>query len=110
MAEDITRQGVAAGKHEIEYEGDNRVVYDEVTLGTYDSAADGNGNTYNVLDTYGFSRVKAVHVEVVDGQPYIANYDMANNAILVYALDGTGEVAAATALNVDLRIEVRGNG
>lgn len=118
--EDITRNGIAGrGDHDIEYEGDTKVIYDEITLGTYDNAADGNGNLFHVLQIYGYDRLKIVHVEVADGTPVVAQYDYINNAIRLFrqANDGTGtaddpltEVSAGTAMNVDLRVEVRGNG
>lgn len=119
MPEDITRNGVAGqSDHDIAYEGQYRVVYDEITLGTYDNAADGNGNTFNVREIYGLSRLGIVHVQV-DAAALTAQYDYTNNAIRLYrqANDGTGsaedpltEVSAGSVLNVDLRIEVRGMG
>lgn len=117
--EDITRNGVAGGKHDVEQEGNTRTVYDEVVLGTYDNAADGNGNAFNIPNVYGFSRLKKVDVQVADGSGYKAAYDYVNDSIRVFAQanDGTGtaedpltEVAAGTALNITLRIEARGMG
>lgn len=118
MAEDITKNGVAAGKDDISYEGEYRVVYDEITLGTYDNAGDGAGNGFDPTMEYGFSRLGIVHVEV-EAAGYVAQYDYDNYSIRVYqqANDGTGtagdalvEVPAGTALNIDLRVEIRGMG
>lgn len=116
--EDITRNGVAAGKNDREHEGGTTVIYDELALGTYDNAGDGAGNSFDPRDVYGFGRIGIVTVQVI-AAGYIAQYDYDNNSIRVYqqANDGTGtagdalvEVAAGTALNIDLRLEVRGMG
>ena len=112
MAEDITRNGISgSNQHDIGYEGEYRVIYDDITLGTYDNASDGNGNTFNVLDIYGFSRLGIVTVNV-KAAGYVAQYDYDNNSIRVYQAGADGsalsEVSAGTALNIDLRVEIRG--
>lgn len=110
MPESMTRVGVAAGKHEIEYEGDNRVIYDAWDLSTYDPNSDGTGNAFDPEMEYGFSRVKSLHVYVADGSVYDARYDHAAGAVRLYNRDGTGEVGNNTTVDVTLRVEVRGNG
>lgn len=107
--ESITRNGVAAGKHDVAAEGQYRVVYDSVTLGDYDSANDGAGNTFDPTASYGFSRLGIVHVEV-EAASYEAQYDYANNSIRVYNLSDGSEVTQGTTLNIDLRVEIRGMG
>jgi len=110
--EDITLNGVSpTGQHEPHY-GDEKTVYDEVTLGTYDSATDGNGNSFDVAGIYGFARLLEVRVTVLgsDAADYYAVYDYTNNSVLVFNRDGTGEVAQGTALNIDMRVRVEGTG
>lgn len=110
--EDITLNGVSpTGQHEPHY-GDEKRVYDEVTLGSYDNASDGNGNSLDVARIYGFARLLNVEIEVLgaDAADYYARYDYTNNSVLVFNQDGTGEVAQGTALNIDLRLRVEGTG
>lgn len=110
MAEDITHDGVAArDKHDIAAEGPTRVIYDEITLGTYDASNDGTGNTFDPGFEYGFSRLGIVHCEVVAAS-YEAQYDYQNNSIRVYNLSDGTEVAQGTTLDISIRIEVRGMG
>ena len=119
MAEDITHNGVAAlDRHDIVAEGATRVVYDEITLGTYDANNDGAGNAFDPTFEYGFGRIGIVTVHVV-GAGYVAQYDYDNRSIRVYqqANDGTGtagdplvEVPQGETLNIDIRVEVRGTG
>lgn len=109
MPQDMTHVGVASGKKDRENEGATEVVYDVWTLATYDPDSDGTGNDFDPNFVYGFSRVHKVNVTVEDGSPYVAQFDHDDNCVRLYALDGTGEVGNATAVNVDLRFEVRGN-
>lgn len=108
--EDITLNGVSpTGQHEPHY-GDEKRVYDEVTLGTYDSADDGTGNALDVAQVYGFARLLHVDVQVVGAEAYEARYDYANNSIRVFNLSDGTEVAQGTALGIDLRLRVEGTG
>lgn len=113
MAEDITKNGVAAGKHDIAAEGQYRVIYDDITLGTYDNATDGNGNAFDPTVEYGFSRLGIVNVNV-QAAGYVAQYDYDNGSIRVYESAGAEgaltEVAQGETLNIDLRVEIRGMG
>jgi hypothetical protein len=110
MPQNMTHNGVAAGKHDRENEGAVTVVYDEYTLNDYDPDSDGSGNDFDVKSEYGFSRLMSVDVQVVDSQAYVAAFDIDNQIVRLYALDGTGEVGNSTTVNVDLRFEIRGMG
>lgn len=109
--EDITLNGVEpVGRHEPHY-GDEKVVYDEVTLANYDNASDGNGNDFDVSQIYGFSRLFLVDLEVLGTDAYEARYDYTNNSILVLDLSSSGaEVSQGTTLNIDIRVRVIGTG
>lgn len=109
MPQNMTHVGIAAGKNEVDYEGDSRVVYDEWTLNNYDPDSDGSGNDFDPA-YYGISRLKTFHVHVADSQAYVARYDYENGVIRLYNVDGTGEVGNNTTVDVDLRVEVRGMG
>jgi len=110
MPQEMTQNGVASGKNNREAEGATTVIYDEWTLGDYDPDDDGTGNDFDPGKVYGFSRFHAFDVRVADGQALDAEYDHDEGAIRLYNRDGTGEVGNSTTVNVDLRIEVRGNG
>lgn len=108
--EDITLNGVSpTGQHEPHY-GDEKRVYDNVTLGDYDSDDDGDGNSFDVASIYGFSRL--LHVDVViDGtDAYYARYDYENRSIRVFDINDGSEVSQGTTLDLDLRVRVEGTG
>jgi len=106
MAENITRNGMQpTGRHEPHY-GDEKRVYDEVTLDDY---SDG-GNDYDVTQTYGFARLLNVDVQVLGAEPYAARYDYENNSIRVFDLGSGDEVEEGTELGLDLRLRVEGTG
>ena len=106
MAENITRNGIEpVGRHEPHY-GDEKRVYDNVTLGDYVSG----GNDYDLARTYGFARLLNVDVQVLGAESYTARYDYENNAILVFDLGSGDEVANGTTLDIDLRLRVEGTG
>jgi len=117
--EDVTLNGVSpTGQHEPHY-GDEKAVYDEVTLGDYDNDNDGNGNSFDVAAIYGFARVLFVEVQVLGADGYVARYDYTNDSIRVFqqANDGTGsagdelvEISQGTTLDIDLRVRVVGTG
>lgn len=110
MAEDIERQGVEpTGRHEPHY-GDEKTVYDLVTLGTYDADADGAGNKYDVSHIYGLARLLDVRVDVLGTDAYTARYDYENHSIRVLDMATGDEVAQGTALNIDLRLVITGTG
>lgn len=110
MAESITRNGIEpVGRHEPHY-GDEKVVYDEVTLGDYDADDDGNGNSYDLMTSYGFSRLLLVEVQVLGGAAYEARYDYTNESIVVLALSDGTEPAQGTTLDIDLRLRIVGTG
>lgn len=110
MTEDITRNGVEpTGRHEPHY-GDEKRVYDEVTLGVYDANNDGAGNFYDVTHVYGFARLLNVDVQVIGAESYEARYDYANNSIRVFDLGSGDEVAQGVELNLDLRLRIEGTG
>jgi hypothetical protein len=109
MPQSMTHVGVASGKKDREAEGATTVVYDAWTLNDYDPDSDGTGNDFDPSFEYGYSRVHTVDVYVADGSAYVAQYDHDQGAIRLYALDGTGEVGNNTTVDVDLRVEVRGN-
>lgn len=108
--EDITLNGVSpTDQHEPHY-GDEKVVYDNVTLGNYDSANDGTGNAIDVAQIYGFVRLLYVEVQVVGTDAYEARYDYANNSIIVLNISDGTEVTQGTTLDIDLRLRVVGTG
>ena len=108
--ESITLNGVSpTGQHEPHY-GDEKRVYDEVTLGDYDSADDGTGNTIDVSQIYGFARLLHVDVQVDGTDAYYARYDYTNNSIRVFNANDGSEVAQGTTLDLDLRLRVEGTG
>lgn len=110
MSEDITRNGVEpVGRHEPHY-GDEKIVYDSVTLGDYDADDDGGGNTYDVARVYGFARLLYVHVQVDGDDSYEARYDYENNSIRVFDLSDGSEVTQGTTLGIDLRLRIVGTG
>lgn len=108
--EGITLNGVSpTGNHEPHY-GDEKRVYDNVTLGDYDPDSNGNGNSFDVASIYGFARLLHVDVQVDGTDAYYARYDYANNTVRVFnATDGT-EVAQGTTLDIDLRVRIEGTG
>ena len=110
MGEDITHNGVAArDRPEHVTEGTSRVTYDEITLGTYDANNDGAGNAFDPTFEYGHGRIRAVHLNV-EAASYEAQYDYDNRSIRVYNISDGTEVAQGTALDIDIRVEVRGTG
>lgn len=109
MPQNMTHVGVSAGKHDIDYEGESRVVTDKWTLNDYDPDNDGSGNDFDPA-YLGITRLKSFEVYVADGSAYVAQYDEDVQAIRLYNVDGTGEVAGATTVDVDLKIVVRGQG
>lgn len=111
MPQEMTQQGVAArDRHEVNHEGQKRVIYDSWEIGTYDPDNDGTGNSFDPRHVYGHSRIDNLEVHVADGSPYLATYDYEENAIRLYDMDGTGEVTGETAVNVTVRVNARGMG
>lgn len=108
--EGITLNGMEpTGRHEPHY-GDEKRVYDEVTLGEYDANEDGNGNTFDVASVYGFARLLNVDVQVLGDEAYLARYDYENNSIRLLNVGDGSEVTASTTVNLDLRVRVEGTG
>lgn len=109
-SEDITLNGIEpVGRQESHY-GDEKRVYDNVTLGNYDNANDGNGNSFDVSQVYGFARLLHVDVQVDGTDAYYARYDYTNNSIRVFNASDGSEVAQGTTLNIDLRLRIEGTG
>lgn len=109
MPEDMEHTGVAAGRHDINHEGQNRVIYDEWELQTYDPDSDGTGNSFDPSLLYGMSRVGVVHAEVADDSAYLARYDYEEKSIRLFEMGGS-EVTGGTEVNVPIRVNVRGMG
>jgi hypothetical protein len=109
MPQNMTQVGVASGKNDKEQEGATSVVYDVWNLSDYDPDSDGTGNDFDPEKVYGYSRVHALHVYVEGDSAYRARYDHDNKVIRLYNADGTGEVGNNTTVDVNLRMEVRGN-
>lgn len=110
MAEGITRNGIEPiGRHEPHF-GDEKTVYEEVTVDTYDANSDGNGNTFDLSNVYGFARVLFVNVAVTDGSAYQARYDYTNNSIRLFNLSDGSEVSQGTAVDATVRLRVVGTG
>ena len=108
--EDITLNGVPPkGEYERAY-GDEVTIYDNITLGDYDSANDGNGNSYDVPAIYGLARLLYVDVTVDGSDAYYARYDKSNSAIRVYDITDGSEVIQGTTLNIDLNVRAVGTG
>lgn len=112
MPQNMTHDGVASGKKDREAEGATTVIYDRYTLNDYDPDSDGSGNDFDPTKVYGVSRYSKVNVSVSDNQAYMAQFDRTTGSgvIRLYALDGTGEVGNSTTVDVQLDIEVRGQG
>lgn len=111
MPQDMTQNGVAArDRHEVNHEGQKRVIYDSWTIGTYDPDNDGTGNSFDPRHVYGHSRIDFVAVHVADGSPYAVQYDYDENAIRLFNLDDGTEVAGETAVDVEVRVNARGMG
>lgn len=117
--EDITLNGISPrGTHEPHY-SDEKVVYDEVTLSTYDNANDGNGNSLDVSSIYGFSRLLFVETQVLGSDGFVARWDYTNDSIRVFAQDNDGsggagdqlsEVSQGTTIDIDIRLRIVGVG
>lgn len=108
--EDVTLNGVSpTGQHEPHY-GDEKRVYDNVTVGDYDPQSNGSGNGYDVAAIYGFSRLLHVDLQVLGTDAYYARFDYTNNSIRVYNVSDGSEVAQGTTLGIDLRVRVEGTG
>lgn len=101
-----TRQGISAGKHDIEQHGHDRVVKDRVTVNDYVTG----GIALNPALVYGFTRITHVSVDVAVSGTYTARYDYDNNTVLVYNLGDGTEVADATTLDIDVVIRIEGKG
>lgn len=102
----LTKNGVAAGKKEIDYQGSNRVVYDDITINDYVSG----GVAYDATAEGGLSRLDYVDVHVKGTDNYIARYDYASDTVVLLNTGGGGEVADATTVDVDVRIRMEGSG
>lgn len=107
MPQNMTHVGVASGKRDVDWPDDARKVTDKWTLNDYDPDSDGTGNDFDP-SYYGIDRLRSFEVYVADGQAYYATYDEDQEAIRLYALDGTGEVGNSTTVDIDLKIIVQG--
>lgn len=74
----------------------------------YDDDSGGDGESFTPDDANGMHRFVHVHADVVGGSPHVANYDEDNQAIRLYDLDGTGEVASDGNNTATLRVTVLG--
>lgn len=110
MSESITSVGVEpTDRHEVHY-GDERVVYDRITLQDYNTDTTRPGNDYDVASIYGFSRILHVDVETFPGTGYIAKWDPLNKAIRVFNISDGSEVSNGTTLNLGIALRVEGTG
>jgi len=117
--EDIDLNGVEpVGRHEPHY-GDEKAVYDEITLGQYDQSEGDNGNVYDIRNVYGFSRLLFVELQVLGNSGYLARYDYEEHSVRVFAQsnDGEGtpedelvEVSQGEQLDIDIRVRAVGTG
>lgn len=115
-----TRHGdPTTGKPEVYPVGPYRAVTTVIEIDSYDSAADGNGEAFDVNAELGITRLVDWDVKPEDGDGYVVQWDNTNEAFRVYqqANDGTGtagepltEIAASTALNLKLRVTFIGAG
>lgn len=90
-----------------------------IEIDTYDSAADGNGEAFDVSAELGLSRVVDWDVKPEGGDANVVQWDNTNEAFRVYeqANDGTGtagdplvEIAGGTAINLQVRVTFIGAG
>lgn len=90
-----------------------------IEIDTYDSAADGNGEAFDVSKEFGMHRLVDWNIKPENGDGYVVQWDNVNESFRVYqqANDGTGtagdtltEVAAGTVLDLKLRATFIGTG
>lgn len=107
-----TRLGatMSTGKPEIYPTGPFRTVTDRVEVNDYDSAADGNGEAFDVSKEYGISRIVEVRAFVDDGSAYEAQFDRTNGSIRLFNLSDGTEVAQGTTVDVSITLTVIGAG
>lgn len=80
------------------------------TIDTYDSAADGSGEAFDVSREYGIHRIVDWNLVIEGSDTYDVQWDNDNNSIRIYNLSDGTEVAQGTALGLDLRITFIGVG
>jgi len=101
-----TEVGLAAGKRNIEYHGESRVVLTELNIGDYEAG----GVAIELLDFAGVSRLSNVQVDVVDSTQQIARYDYNNGTIRIFNLSDGSEPSGGTTLDLNIRLRVEGRG
>lgn len=101
-----TKEGIAGGKDDIDYQGQSRVYKTELTLDEYEAG----GIDWDPTLQAGLARVSIVDVSVTDDSAYLARYDHVERSIRLFDLaDGT-EPADAESIDVPVRIRAEGTG
>lgn len=101
------KDGLAAGKDDIEYHGESRVFETEVTITDYEAG----GVPFDPVTDTGHARVDYVACYVSDGSTdYIVRFDHVNSTLRVITISDGSEVADATTINLPVRVQVYGMG
>lgn len=102
----FTRQGITAGKHDVEQHGHDRVVKDRLTLDTYATG----GIDFDPYIVYGFSRVTHVDVSLVGDSSLLARFDPDADSIRVFDMGDGTEPADGDPLGEDVVVRIEGRG
>lgn len=102
-----TKDGLAAGKDDIEYHGESRVFETELTITDYEAG----GVPFDPVTDTGHARVDFVDCYVSDGSTtYLVRYDHVNSTLRVIAISDGTEPAGGTTINLPVRVQVYGMG
>lgn len=101
-----TRDGLTAGKRDIDARGQTRVVTDQYTLTDYEAG----GVDFDPVFEAGVTRTAFVDVNVVDDSAYMARFDYEQNSIRVFDLSDGSEPADSETINLEVRVKVEGYG